>query len=375
MNNKITLLVVFALMFGSVFASSGSNGDGTLRGLGVLACMLVGGLAFRAWKKRKETEMLRVAYEKTRAPKPEVKDGQLAFLNPGENGIGRVVLQKKQKKVVADLVKCRLYLPEGWSLTPEIEAQGAANVIAKLSGPRPHEWMSVEHLYLSPDHVDDDLGDWVDVGTKLFGRVLLHPAADKEAGVNNAKYLTFGRLGQRDVLYMKYHQADDMAAYVGTVEIEERMYRLFIVIVRRGRDSWKFEYAFPASEGVTRESLSYRPEEIVEAIRLFVPIETRGRLSCPLCGTGMDDPPDGQLIDGLSVTVKDFTLFDGGPKVARADMTLSCCDDCKGKLPTAGISRKIVENIPDIRTQLDKGGSIVELKCNGQPVAIRDSIG
>ena len=316
-------------------------------------------------------EMLRVAYEKTRAPQQPIQDGQLAFLNPGENGIMRFVFQKKQKKVVADHVKCRLYLPDGWNLAPELEAQSAANVIAKFAGPDEHEWMSVEHLFLSPDHVNDNLGDWVDFGMKLFGKAILHPAADKAQGVDGGKYLLFGKLGQRDALYMKYHQADDMVAYAGTFEIEEKLYRLFIVVLRRGRDSWKFEYVFPAAEGVTREALSFHSEEITSAARMFVPIETHGRLTCPLCGAGMDDPPDGKPIDGLTVEMKDFTLFEGGPKVGHAGMTLACCDDCKCKLPVSGIDRKVLEGVPDVRAQLDEGASIVEVKCGDRPVAIR----
>ena len=316
-------------------------------------------------------EMLRVAYEKTRAPQQPVQDGQLAFLNAGENGIMRLVFQEKQGKVVADHVKCRLYLPDGWNLVPELEAQSAANVIVKFAGPGEHEWMSVEHLFLSPDHVNDNLGDWVDIGMKLFGKAILHPAASKAEGVDGGKYLLFGKLGQRDIHYMKYHQADDMVAYAGTIEIEEKPFRLFIVVLRRGRDSWKFEYVFPAADGVSGEALSFRSEEIASAARMFVPIETHGRLTCPLCGAGMDDPPDGKPIDGLTVEMKDFTLFEGGPKVGHAGMTLACCDDCKCKLPVSGIDRKVLEGVPDVRAQLDKGASIVKVKCGDRPVAIR----
>ena len=317
-------------------------------------------------------EMLRVAHEKTRAPQQPVQDGELAFLNAGENGIMRLVFQKKQKKVVANPVKCRLYLPDGWNLAPELEAQSAANVIAKFAGPGEHEWMSVEHLFLSPDHVNDNLGDWVDFGMKLLGKAILHPAADKAEGVDGGKYLLFGKLGQRDILYMKYHQADDMVAYAGTIEIEKKLYRLFIVVLRHGRDSWKFEYVFPAADGVTREALSFRSEEIASAARMFVPIETRGRAACPLCGAGMDDPPDGKPIDGLTVEMKDFTLFEGGPKIRQAGMTLACCDDCKNKLATIGLERKVLEAIPDVRSQLDKGASIVAVKCCNQQVTIHE---
>lgn len=318
-------------------------------------------------------EMLRVAYEKTRAPQQPVQDGQLAFLNAGENGIMRLVFQEKQGKVVADHVKCRLYLPDGWNLVPELEAQSAANVIVKFAGPGEHEWMSVEHLFLSPDHVNDNLGDWVDIGMKLFGKAILHPAAGKAEGVDGGKYLLFGKLGQRDIHYMKYHQADDMVAYAGTIEIEEKPFRLFIVVLRRGRDSWKFEYVFPAADGVSREALSFRSEEIASAARMFVPIETRGRAVCPLCGAGMDDPPEGKLIDGLTVEMKDFTLFEGGPKVGHAGMTLACCDECKCKLPVSGIDRMVLEGVPDVKAQLDKGASIVEVKCGDRPVTIREA--
>ena len=153
-------------------------------------------------------EMLRVADEKARVSRQNIADGQLAFLNAGKDGILRSMLWKQQKKIIVDQAKCRLFLPEGWNLTPEIESQGTANVIAKFAGPGVHEWASVEYLLLSPDHVEDDLGDWVNVSKVLFGRLSLHAHSDKESGVANCKEILLGRLGSRDALYMKYHQAD-----------------------------------------------------------------------------------------------------------------------------------------------------------------------
>ena len=317
-------------------------------------------------------EMLRVAYEKTRTPRPAAKDGQLAFLDAGQDGILRAILWKQQKKVIVDLAKCRLYLSEGWNLTPEIEARGPANVIARFAGPGPHEWVSVEYLFLSPDHVNDDLGDWVNVSRTLFGRLDLQVHSDKKSGVANFKEVSFGRLRSRDTIYMKYHQADDMVAYAGTLEIEERLHRIFIVIVRRGRDSWKFEYVFPAADGVTREAQSFHHEEIATAARMFVPLESYGCAKCPLCGVAVDDPSDGKIGEGITVWLKNFTLFDDMPKLGRGGVTLACCDACKEKTLSEGLSRKIIEGIPDVKSQLDKGASIVEFKCGEKDVAMLD---
>ena len=317
-------------------------------------------------------EMLRVAYEKTRFPNPKAKDGQLAFLDAGKDGILRGILWKQLTKVIVDPAKCRFYLPEGWNLTPEIEMGNAANVIAKFAGPSAHEWASVEHLLLSPEHVNDGLDDRVNVSRVLFGRLDLHAHSDWKSGVNDCKEISFGRLSCRDTVYMKYHQADDMAAFAGTLEIESRLHRVFIVIVRRGRDSWKLEYVFPAADGVTREALGFLPEEIAAAARLFVPFETHGRAKCPLCGVGVDDPSDGNLGDGMTVWLKDFTLFDDMPKLGKGGVTLACCDACREKALDEGLRRETVEGIPDVRSQLDKGASIAEIKCGDRDVAILD---
>jgi len=300
------------------------------------------------------------------------EDGELAFLNAGKDGIVRGMLWKSQQKVVLDDVSCRLYLPRGWNAEPEMETISPHDHVARMAGPREHEWLSVEHLHLSPGHVNDDLGDWINVARTLFGRLNLQPHCSKSSGVDAHAEIAFGRLDQRDALFMKYHRADDMAAFVGTIEIEGRMYRLFAVIVRRGADSWKFEYVFPAADGVTKESLDFRSEEIEAATRLFVPIETFGKMTCSVCGEKMNDPAGESDEEKIEVWMKGYFLFDD-MQVPKAGVSIPCCAACREKILALGISKSKLEDIPAIHDQIVKGASILEVKCGTETVVLLES--
>ena len=188
-------------------------------------------------------------------------------------------------------------------------------------------------------------------------KLLLNPPTSKASGVDDYTMVSFGRLNRRDTLFMKYHNADDMTAFAGTIEIEGRLHRLFLVIVRRGADSWKFEYVFPAVDGVTKESQEFKPEEIASAARIFVPIETFGKVCCSFCGEKMDDPVD--VTDGkLEVWMKDFSLFDD-MQLPKAAVGIPCCAACRKEILAYGVSKARLEEIPVVHDQIGKGASIV----------------
>lgn len=297
------------------------------------------------------------------------KEGKVAFLDAGKDGILRAMLWKSQQKVVLDVVSCRLYLPKDWNVVPEVETLSPHDSVVKIAGPKDHEWFSVERLQLSPQHVNDDLGDWINMSRLVFGKLNLQPPRSREGGVDRHSEVLFARLDCRDALFMKYHAADDMAAFVGMIEIMGRLYRLVIVIVRRGAESWKFEYVFPAADGVTKEVKSFRPEELSTASQIFVPIETFGRTECSVCGEKMDDPDDGSNGAKIEVWMKGFFLFDD-MQVPKAGVGIPCCASCREKILASGVSKLKLEAVPAIRDQMTKGASILEVKCGADTVQL-----
>ena len=299
---------------------------------------------------------------------PRACDGSLAFLDAGKDGVIRGILWQRQQKVVSDAVSCRFYLPMGWDEKPEEKMVSPHNCVASVAGPRDHEWLSVEHLHLSPEHVHDDLGGWVNMPRILCGKLLLCPHHSKAKGVGAYTEVSFSRISRRDVLYMKFHNADDMATFVGLIEIEGRLYRILIVIVRRGADCWKFEYVFPAADGVTRESQEFHSEEILSAARIFVPIETFGKICCAVCGEKMDDTKDGPDEEKPQVWMKGLFLF-GNMQVPKAALGISCCATCCGKIRVYGIAKAKLEEIPAVREQVAKGASIIEVKCGTDTIS------
>lgn len=294
-------------------------------------------------------------------------DGALAFLDAGKDGVVRGMLWGVQQKVVLDPLSCRLYLPKGWNVEPEVKVLSPHHSVASMAGLGDHEWLSVEHLHLSPEHVHDDLGEWVIFSKVLFGKLQLHPHPCKAEGVDAHAEVSLSRLSRRDALFMKFHKADDMAAFVGTIEIGGRLCRLFIVIVRRGADSWKFEYVFPAVDGVTKDAQEFRSKEILAAARVFVPIETFGKLCCSLCGEKMDDPPEGASDGRCEVWMKDFRLFDD-MQIPKAAVGIPCCAACRKKILVSGVSKARLEEISAVHDQIAKGASVLEVKCGANTV-------
>ncbi len=296
-------------------------------------------------------------------------DGALAFLDAGKDGILRGILWREQQKVVLDRLSCHLYLPKGWNVESEIEMVSPRDCVASMAGSGDHEWLSVEHLHLSPEHVHDDLGYWVNFPRVLFGKLHLHPHQSKAEGVEDFTEVSFGRLSRRDVLFMKYHNADDMAAFVGTIEIGGRLHRLFIVIVRRGADSWKFEYVFPVADGVTKDAQELRSEEIVAAARIFVPIETFGKIYCSLCSEEVDDPANVTDDGHVYVWMKDFFMFDD-MRLPKSAVGIPCCVACREKILAYGVSKARLEEIPAVHEQIAKGASMLEVKCGTKAVSL-----
>ena len=305
----------------------------------------------------------------SKRPEPIDEEGGLSFLDAGKDGEVRAVLWAMQKMVVMDDLSCRLYLPDGWDLQPAIKRLSSHHCLARLAGPRDHEWLAVECLHLSPGHVNDDLGDWVGMSRELLGRLLLNPHDTKAQGVHDCREISFGRLGRRDALYMKYHEADDMASFAGTIAIENHLHRLFIVIVRRGADSWKFEYVFPAADGVSEESLEFNGEEIVSAARVFVPIRTMGKRECAFCGKKVEDPVKGDDESTIFVWMKDFFLFDD-MKLPESGCGIPCCDACRKEILLYGLPKARLEEMPSIHDQLSKGASITKVVCGKDEVQL-----
>ena len=293
---------------------------------------------------------------------------ELPFLHAGNGGASPGTMRKNQKKVELDAAGCNLYLPEGWNAGPESPGEG----IAAMAGPRDREWLSVEHCHLSPEQAGGDPGAWVDRPRLFSASLPLHPPRCKADGVNFHVEVALEKFRRRDARFMIRHHADGMAAYSGTIGIEGRLHRVFIVILRRDADSWKFEYVFPAAEGVTKESLELHPDEIQAAARIFAPIEITKPVCCSLCGKKMDNSAGAAAEKRVRVLMKRRSLS-GGQDLPESAVDLPWCETCRRNISDYGISKKILEEIPDVEARLAEGAWISEVKCGAVSVQLHCS--
>ena len=278
-----------------------------------------------------------------------------SFLHEGGDGVSRGMMRKIQKKVELNAVGCNLYLPKGWDAEPESLGEG----IVAMAGPRGREWLSVEYRNIP-----------VDKERHLSMNQSLHPPRCKADGVASSVEVAFERLPWRNARFMRCHHADDMAIYDGAIEIEARTYRVFIVVLWRDADRWKFQYVFPASDGVTKEDLRFiHLDEILAAARIFAPIEITRSRCCSLCGKKMDDSAGAAGGECVHVWMKGSSMT-GGQDLPEFAVELPWCATCRRNISDYGISKEVLEEIPDVAARIDEGASISEVKCGTAAVQL-----
>lgn len=125
----------------------------------LIAKLIQNGFRLRVRVKHKMSLMNEQSSEAKHSSDLNEEGDKLAFLDAGKDGILRVMLWKTHQKVVVDSIMCRLYLPKEWNADVDVEMKSPHNFIARVAGLGDHEWLSVEYLHLSPEHIYDDLGD------------------------------------------------------------------------------------------------------------------------------------------------------------------------------------------------------------------------
>jgi hypothetical protein len=105
------------------------------------------------------------------------------------------------------------------------------------------QWISIEHMD-PPEGMstDGDIGRWVDVMQMITGKPDLNIPDNQDFTV-----LKFDRISQQDDVFMQKHGLKQMASYAGTIKIDDTVCCLYMVLMQKGRESWKMEVVFPAA--------------------------------------------------------------------------------------------------------------------------------
>ena len=141
-------------------------------------------------------------------------------------------------------------LVSSWDRTPRtidfMRGQGRIGPIVKhdvfrFMGTGKTQWLSVEHMALAEDaEPSKNIATWVEAQMMLKGKVELY-APDGITYEQKA----IARVSATDSAFMEKHQASQMSSHIGTVSIDGKWHRFFIVCLNRGKESWKIIKVFP----------------------------------------------------------------------------------------------------------------------------------
>ena len=103
------------------------------------------------------------------------------------------------------------------------------------------QWLAVEYMVLADGaKPSKNIATWVDAHVLLQGKVQLHAP---EGIAYEQKSLV--RVPDADDAFMRKHQADQMSSHIGSITIDGKWHRFFIVCLNRGKESWKIIKVFP----------------------------------------------------------------------------------------------------------------------------------
>ena len=104
------------------------------------------------------------------------------------------------------------------------------------------QWVSIE--YMNPPagmSAEGNLAAWVDFPMMITGSPMLDVPDDQKVTV-----LKMTKVEQLDKTFMEKHGLDQMLSYLGTVRIGDMVCCVYLVLMKKGRESWKMEVVFPA---------------------------------------------------------------------------------------------------------------------------------
>ena len=103
------------------------------------------------------------------------------------------------------------------------------------------QWLAVEYMVLADGAKPSrNIATWVDAHVLLQGKVQLHAP---DGIVYEQK--SMARVPEADDGFMKKHRAEQMSSHVGSITIDGKWHRFFIVCLNRGKESWKIVKVFP----------------------------------------------------------------------------------------------------------------------------------
>ena len=272
-----------------------------------------------------------------------------------------------------------LKLPKGWKADPvNVEVASRWDQGFFFAGPIDQEWAYVQHLVLSPEHVNDDIKDAINIELRLFGLVSIHPPKGTER-LTIKDMASFGCVPVTSSAFLKRHCADRMATWIGTFLRDGVKCRLYILCLQRGREVWRVEYVFPVKEysatqinwngkEAVKSDIEYeigdqpsQPEQIRAGIVLGN-FRAYDAARCQLCGKIVSD----EDIVEIPLENVDLTQIIGVPIRGECTVKPHCCPECRGKFKAKDISEAQIKAIPAIAEVLQGGARIEDewLKAN-----------
>ncbi|MBR6075362.1 MAG: formylglycine-generating enzyme family protein [Victivallales bacterium] len=179
-----------------------------------------------------------------------MKFGRLPYL--WGNGMDRGTVERtfEEAKFSVRLSPISEY---GWNKSPEIVEMMPGCAVYYFHGFGIGSWLSVVHMNAEKGRFGlSDLSQAVEVGLKSVAQPLLNPPESIDAmkdiqceKVEDCKII--------DQSYLNRQMAEKMAMYLGRLRVKNKPYRLYIVVLQRGKEMWRAEFATLDSAAETKE--------------------------------------------------------------------------------------------------------------------------
>ncbi|MBR5838784.1 MAG: SUMF1/EgtB/PvdO family nonheme iron enzyme [Victivallales bacterium] len=180
----------------------------------------------------------------------DIKFGHLPFL--WGNGMDRGTVERRFEEAKFS-VKLSPMPQYGWSKSPEITEIMPGCSVYYFHGFGIGSWLSVVYMNAEKGGFAlSDLRQSVKIGRKLAGHPMLNPpeSIDAMLDIECEKIEDCGIIDQS---YLNRQNAEDMAMFLGRLRVKNKPYRLYIVVLRRGRELWRAEFATLDSAAETKE--------------------------------------------------------------------------------------------------------------------------
>lgn len=217
------------------------------------------------------------------------------------------------------------------------------------------QWLAVEYMVLADGaKPSKNIATWVDAHVLLQGKVQLHAP---EGIAYEQK--SMARVPDADDAFMVKHQADQMSSHIGSIIIDGKWHRFFIVCLSRGKESWKIIKVFPVhpKDGASDDEAAKVERSDLMIAGLFIGnFKVLGKLTSEETHGACSETPGGPLAGKALIEA----VKEGDPIKVGELLSKGVDPNCKGTRNVTPLGAfvslpNMEEKLPVLKLLLERG--------------------